>query len=125
MRSITLAFALALSITLTLLTACSKEEPKTEPPAIETAEKPAGTSDLNTGRTIYEKSCAYCHTTGTLNAPVLGNKKVWAVLTNQGLEHMVKNAIFGIGKMPPKGGDHKLTDDEIKLAVEYIVEQSQ
>ena len=130
MRSINMAVALALLTTLTLFSACSKEESapapeaKYKPPAIQAAEKAAGMTDLNTGRTIYEKSCGYCHTTGTLNAPVLGDKKAWTSLMHEGLEHMVKNAIFGIGKMPPKGGDHKLTDEEIKLAVEYIVEQS-
>ncbi|MCD6423863.1 MAG: c-type cytochrome [Anaerolineales bacterium] len=37
---------------------------------------------------------------------------------------MVKNAINGKGNMPAKGGNSNLTNDEIKAAVEYMVDQS-
>ena len=130
MRSISLATAIALLTTLTLFTACSKEESapapeaKYKPPAIQAAEKAAGLADMNTGRSVYEQNCSYCHTTGNLDAPKIGDKKAWASHMHQSLEHMVKNAIFGIGKMPPQGGNHKLTDAEVKMAVEYIIQES-
>src|SRR3546814_19466520 len=37
---------------------------------------------------------------------------------------MVKNAIHGIGAMPPKGGNPSLSDFEVERAVVYIANQS-
>ena len=38
--------------------------------------------------------------------------------------YCTQNAIKGVGKMPPKGGNMQLSDDEVKAAVEYMVEKS-
>jgi cytochrome c5 len=47
----------------------------------------------------------------------------------QGAEVLYEHAIVGYqgetGFMPPKGGFAHLSDDDIKLAVDYMVEQSQ
>ena len=129
MRSLTLITTILILASLLLLSACSKEEtapaPKSKPPAIQAAEQAAAIANISTGQKIYVRSCAFCHTTGTSNAPKLGDKDVWSKLMHEGPDHMVKNAIFGIGKMPPKGGDHSLSDAQVKLAVEYIIEQIQ
>jgi cytochrome c5 len=36
----------------------------------------------------------------------------------------VRNAIDGIGEMPPRGGDPSLRKEAVGLAVEYMVEQT-
>ena len=127
MRPYILAMTTLLLASILIFTACTKEEtpPATKTPAIQAAEQAAHLADVNTGREVYEKSCAYCHTTGMLHAPVIGNKRVWDKLRHLGMEHLVENVIFGIGDMPPGGGDHNLSDDEIRLAVECMIEQSQ
>ncbi len=111
--------------TILLVTAWSKEAveitPATKTLAIEVTDQ----ADLDTGQKIYEKDCGYCHATGTLNAPVVGKKNLWERLSHQGLGHLVENTIFGIGEMEPKGGAHMLSDAEIRLAVVYMVQQSE
>ncbi len=76
------------------------------------------------GQTIYTKSCAACHDSGVMGAPKIGDKQAWAPLAAEGVDVLSQNSINGKGKMPPKGGNMKLTDDEVKAAVEYMVEKS-
>jgi cytochrome c5 len=40
------------------------------------------------------------------------------------MDSLYKNAINGKGAMPPKGGSMALSDDDVKAAVAYMVEQS-
>src|SRR3546814_7953844 len=48
----------------------------------------------------------------------------WAPFIKAGYEDMVKNAIHGVGAMPPKGGNPSLSDFEVERAVVYIANQS-
>lgn len=82
-------------------------------------------SDMEmSGKAVYEKSCAACHASGVMGAPKVGDKAAWAELIAEGKDDLAKNAIKGIGQMPPKGGNAKLTDDEVEEAVEYMMEMS-
>ncbi len=129
MRSIALSLTMTLTLLAFTLTACSKEEApapaaKTKPAAIQAAEQAAALAEINNGQKVYTSSCASCHDTGVMGAPKFGDKTAWSGHMHDGLEHMVKRAINGVGKMPPKGGNMRLSDAEVKSAVEYIVEQS-
>lgn len=86
---------------------------------------PLFASDMKTGEAVYNKSCGACHNSGVMGAPKIGDKAAWAQHIEDGTHHMVENAIKGVGKMPPKGGNMKLTDEEVEAAVEYMVEKSQ
>jgi cytochrome c5 len=79
---------------------------------------------LATGKMVYEKTCAACHATGLVGAPKIGDKEAWSAHIHHGVDHMVESAIKGKGAMPAKGGNASLSDDEVKAAVGYIVEQS-
>jgi len=79
---------------------------------------------LATGQRVYEQTCAACHATGVAGAPKIGDKDAWSAHIHHGLDHMVESAINGKGAMPAKGGNASLSDDEVKAAVGYIVEQS-
>jgi cytochrome c5 len=79
---------------------------------------------LATGQRVYEQTCAACHATGLAGAPKTGDKEAWSAHIHHGLDHMVESAINGKGAMPAKGGNASLSDDEVKAAVSYIVEQS-
>jgi cytochrome c5 len=72
------------------------------------------------GKALYEKSCAACHK--AMN-PKLGDKAAWAPLLKQGTDALVASTIKGKGVMPARGGA-KLSDDEIKAAVEYLASQA-
>lgn len=84
----------------------------------------ATAAELTKGKAIYDQSCGMCHNTGLAGAPKLGDKAAWKEHVKEGLNHLVEAAIKGEGKMPPRGGNAKLTDDEVKAAVHYLVEQS-
>jgi cytochrome c5 len=77
------------------------------------------------GKAVYDVSCATCHKTGMMGAPKLGDKAAWAPRIKQGLNVMVAKSIKGfqgkVGMMPPKGGNAKLTDQQVGDAVAYMV----
>ena len=65
---------------------------------------------------------------GIAGAPKPGDKDDWGPRIAQGNDTMYKHAIEGFtgakGMMPPRGGGAKLSDDEVKAAVDYMVAQS-
>lgn len=123
---VAVAAALALSTV-----GCSKKEEA--PPAPATAQAPspspatvaeARKAPAAIGAEVYQASCAACHDAGVAGAPKTGDKAAWSEHIAHGLDHMVHNAINGIGGMPPKGGNPNLSDEEVRAAVNYMVEQS-
>ncbi len=82
-----------------------------------------------TGSGVYERHCALCHADGIGGAPKVGDAGPWADRIAKGMDTLYRHAIEGYtgddGIMPPKGGFVNLPDDEVRLAVDYIVEQSQ
>lgn len=78
-----------------------------------------------TGQKIYDKYCVGCHGTGAGGAPKFGAANEWAPKLKLGMDTVYKNAINGIGGMPPRGGCGNCSDAEIKAAVDYIIQNSQ
>jgi cytochrome c5 len=81
------------------------------------------------GESVYQSSCMACHAAGVAGAPRLGDADAWADRIDQGIETLYTHSIDGFqgdtGMMPPKGGNTSLSDDEVKAAVDYMVEQAQ
>lgn len=121
-----IALLLAL-IPLVFLAACDNSVDTSAAPAqkaLQVAKDTAADAAIANGRNIYEGTCAGCHATGVMNAPKVGNKADWAEPITDGIDTLVENAINGIGQMPPKGGNAKLSKEEIRAAVEYMIQQS-
>jgi len=82
-----------------------------------------------TGRSIYDQACKLCHDSGLAGAPMLGETDQWKTRITHGLDSMVSKAISGFsgntGMMPPKGGFAHLSDEEVRLAVSYMVDSIQ
>ena len=80
------------------------------------------------GQGVYMNFCSSCHDAGIAGAPKTGDKAAWEARIAKGMDVLTKNAINGYqgdsGYMPPKGGNSSLTDDEVKAAVDYMVEES-
>jgi len=74
------------------------------------------------GKKIYAKYCAACHTTGSAGAPILGDAAAWDPLIKMGVDKLHANAINGVNSMPPKGGCPTCSDNQIKAAVDYLIE---
>jgi cytochrome c5 len=81
------------------------------------------------GEAAYNKVCFACHAQGVAGAPKQGDAEAWAPRIAQGIETLHKHAIEGFqgsaGLMPPKGGGVDMTDDEVKAAVEFMVDAAQ
>ncbi|MFO1253594.1 cytochrome c5 family protein [Inhella sp.] len=126
-----LSAALAL---LVLLSACGKKEEAAAPaapaatPAPAAAPAPAPAADNELGKSVFNKTCALCHSAGVAGAPKPGDKADWGPRIAQGNDTLYKHAIEGFngakGAMPARGGGASLTDEQVKAAVDYMVNQS-
>lgn len=85
-------------------------------------------ADAALGKSVFGKTCALCHAAGIAGAPKPGNKDEWGPRIAQGKETLYKHAMEGFtgskGAMPARGGNAKLTDEEVKAAVDYMADQS-
>lgn len=70
---------------------------------------------------VYYFACVQCHQSGLNAAPKYGDSKAWSPRIGQGRDTVYEHAIKGKGAMPPKGGRLSLTDDQVKMAVDYMV----
>ena len=82
-------------------------------------------SSTKSGKDIYNSVCMSCHMSGAAGAPITGKVDQWSVRIAKGNVTLYDNAINGIGVMPAKGGLMSLSDDDVKLAVDYMIDQSQ
>lgn len=144
---------LAAAILSLFLAACG-DKPSTEPaastpapaaPVVEAPSAPAApeptaaapeaapaaaavATDSALGKSVYGKTCALCHSAGIAGAPKPGDKDAWGPRIAQGKDTLYKHAIEGFtganGMMPPRGGSTKLSDDEVKAAVDFMADQS-
>jgi len=71
---------------------------------------------------VYNSGCMACHTSGAAGAPKLRDVAVWSTRLAKGLEMLYSNAINGIGAMPAKGLCPNCSDEEIEIAVDYMLE---
>jgi len=85
---------------------------------------PSPTANLSNGAKVYIESCAVCHNNGSLGAPKLGDKKVWAPIINQNMDILFDRTLKGYKGMPAKGGCEACSGKDIIDAVIYMVQQS-
>lgn len=105
------------------------EAPAPAAAAEETAVADAG-DEAGLGKKVYEGLCISCHSTPIPDVPQIGDKDAWAPRIAQGMETLYEHSIEGFHgeggmMMPPRGGDPNLSDEEVKAAVDYMVEKSQ
>lgn len=82
----------------------------------------AAASGPKSGADVYQTSCFACHGTGAMNAPKLGDAAAWSPRIAQGMDVLMDHAINGFNAMPPKGTCGGCSDDEIKAAIEHMIE---
>ena len=100
-------------------------EPTAEPDEPQAAaDKPADTRTASAdGQKIYQASCQACHVAGVAGAPKLGDKDAWAPRIAKGNDALLSSVKNGLNAMPPKGGCMSCSEDELRAAMEYMVEQ--
>ena len=82
----------------------------------------AGTSSAREGKEIYDTKCFTCHAAGVAGAPKFGDKAAWEPRIATGMDAMLAVAIKGKGGMPPKGTCMDCSDDDLKAAIQYMVD---
>ena len=75
------------------------------------------------GQKIYQASCQACHANGVAGAPKFGNKEAWAPRIAKGNDALFLSVKNGLKAMPPKGACMNCSDDDLRAAMEYMVEQ--
>lgn len=145
MKATSSSIILAVSLA-TLLSACGKQEsaapqagapaavPEAAAPAPAMAEKhdEAGQkpeeAGHDLGKSVFNKVCVMCHASGAAGSPKVGDKADWGPRIAQGMDVLYKHALEGFtgkkGQMPARGGSTTLSDDEVKAAVNYMVDKA-
>ena len=82
----------------------------------------AGIASAADGKKIYDTKCFACHNTGVANSPKLGDKAAWEPRIATGMDAMLAVAIKGKGGMPPKGTCMDCSDEDLKAAIQYMVD---
>ena len=80
---------------------------------------------LAAGEAVVKKTCFVCHGQGINGAPIIGNAKMWGPRIEKGKDALLFSALNGKGDMPIKGGNLDLSDDDISLAIDYMISQIQ
>lgn len=82
--------------------------------------------DISHGRELWLQNCESCHGYGIADAPVPMNPEEWSFRLYKGRQLLYKHAINGFigpdySMMPARGGNEELDDEEVKLAVDYMI----
>ena len=103
----------------------SESAPAAEMPAeSQAAEEPAGTQTADAdGEKIYQTTCHLCHATGVAGAPKLGDKEAWAPRIAKGMDALLSSVTNGLNAMPPKGTCMTCSEDDLRAAVQFMVDQ--
>lgn len=86
-------------------------------------------TEVASGESVYNSSCGACHNAGVAGAPAQGDSEAWSDRIAKGIDTLYQHAIEGFqgsaGVMPAKGGNPSLSDEEVKAAVDFMVESAQ
>jgi cytochrome c5 len=74
------------------------------------------------GGMLYNNVCMACHATGAAGAPIPGSDQ-WAERAASGLDELLSNAINGLNTMPARGGRADLSDEQVKVIIEFMLTQ--
>ena len=77
-------------------------------------------ASLKSGESVYQSVCMQCHAQAIDGAPKFGDKKIWAPLIEEGQAILTSHAWVGVRKMPPKGGQADLSQEEFARAVAFM-----
>lgn len=93
------------------------------------AGRPPELAGFERGRAVWLGTCQLCHAEPATGAPQLGDAAAWAPRVAQGKAELYRHALEGFmgplgDEMPPRGANADLSDDDVKAAVDYMVQAS-
>lgn len=82
--------------------------------------------NLKTGRQLWIENCKGCHAFGTAGAPIPMMPDAWKLRVVKDKAVLYDHAINGFfgpeyTMMPERGGNPNLSDEQVKMAVDYMV----
>lgn len=92
------------------------------PTSLVLAEKKPVSQRLEDGEAIYRYACARCHDHGEGDAPIIGDASGWSDRSTLWEAVLFEHAEKGYLSMPAGGGDSRLTQYDIDVAAEYMVQ---
>ena len=69
---------------------------------------------------IYTSVCAACHAMAVAGAPKPGSPEM-ALRAEKGLDALLQTALNGVNAMPARGGRADLSDEQVRVVVEYMM----
>ena len=93
----------------------------TAPAVAAVAATPAAGAAERTGQQVVDAVCSKCHQNGTGGAPRIGDRAAWIQRAKLGLNSVYQSALKGHAGMPARGGMADLSDNEVKRAVEFML----
>jgi len=84
----------------------------------------SGVASADKGKEIYDTKCFTCHASGVAGAPKFGDKAAWEPRIATGMDSLLAVSIKGKGAMPPKGTCMDCSDEDLKAAIQYIIDNS-
>lgn len=92
------------------------------------AKPQVGVPNLATGEKVYKSTCSICHKSGLRGAPRMGRSQDWGTRLEQDRKILYDHAINGFrgkkGNMPSRGSNTKLSEEEVKASVDYMIEHA-
>jgi cytochrome c5 len=88
------------------------------------APAPAAAAEPKSGKFVFEGYCTACHSAGMMGAPKFGSADEWSPRAAKGVDTLYGHALNGFNAMPAKGMCAGCSDDEIRSAVDYMLENS-
>jgi cytochrome c5 len=81
---------------------------------------------LESGRALWLDNCKGCHGYGVAGAPIPMQADQWQVRVIKSRQVLYAHAINGFfgpddTMMPERGGNPELTDEQVRLAVDYMI----
>lgn len=74
------------------------------------------------GQEIYDSFCFACHALGVSEAPIFADAEGWAGRLQKSMDELWNSTLMGINLMPAKGSCVNCTDDELRGALDYMLE---
>jgi cytochrome c5 len=98
----------------------------TDPAALAKLTAAAAPRAPMSGDQIVAQVCSSCHASGVLGAPKIGDASDWKgrFASQGGLNGLLQYALHGKGNMPARGGRSDFTDDEVKSAIQTMLQKS-
>lgn len=95
---------------------------------LSTSDEMPDMATLSLGKSVYKSTCSICHQSGLRGAPRIGSAHDWQPRLAQGKEILYKHATHGFrgekGSMPSRGSNAKLSEADVKAAVDYMYEHA-